>query len=143
MTKPYEISKHLVLKSYRTVKANRGGAGVDQESIEAFEKHLKGNLYKLWNRLSSGSYFPPPVIGVAIPKKSGGKRMLGVPTVADRVARTVVKETLEPLLEPIFHQDSYGYRPGRSALDAVGVVRERCGGMTGWSSLTSASSLTR
>lgn len=126
MTKPYEISKHLVLESYRTVKANRGGVGVDQESIEAFEKNLKGNLYKLWNRLSSGSYFPPPVKGVAIPKKTGGIRMLGVPTVADRVAQTVGKVTLEPLLEPIFHQDSYGYRPGRSALDAVRVVRERC-----------------
>jgi RNA-directed DNA polymerase len=126
MTKPYEISKHLVLESYRKAKANRGGAGVDQESMEAFEKNLKGNLYKLWNRLSSGSYFPPPVKGVAIPKKTGGTRMLGLPTVADRVAQTVGKETLDPLLEPIFHQDSYGYRPGRSALDAVAVVRERC-----------------
>ncbi len=126
MTKPYEISKHLVLESYRAVKAKGGSAGVDQESIEAFEKNLKGNLYKLWNRLSSGSYFPPPVKGVAIPKKTGGKRMLGVPTVADRIAQTVVKEKLEPLLEPIFHQDSYGYRPNRSALDAVGVVRGRC-----------------
>ncbi len=126
MTKPYEISKHLVLESYRTVKANRGGAGVDQESIEAFEKNLRGNLNKPWNRLSSGSYFPPPVKGVEIPKKTGGKRMLGVPTVADRVAQTVGKETLEPLLEPIFHQNPYGYRPNRSALDAVGVVRERC-----------------
>jgi len=126
MTKPYKISQHLVLESYRAVKANRGGAGVDQESIEAFEKNLKGNLYKLWNRLSSGSYFPAPVKGVAIPKKPQGKRMLGIPTVADRVAQMVGKKTLEPLLEPIFHRDSYGYRPGRSALDAVGVVRERC-----------------
>jgi RNA-directed DNA polymerase len=126
MTKPYEISKHLVHESYRTVKAKGGSAGVDQESIEAFEKNLKGNLYKLWNRLSSGSYLPPPVKGVAIPKKTGGKRMLGVPTVTDRIAQTVVKEKLEPHLEPIFHQDSYGYRPNRSALDAVGVVRERC-----------------
>nr|WP_287223001.1 group II intron reverse transcriptase/maturase [Prosthecochloris sp.] len=126
MTKPYKISQHLVLESYRAVKANRGGAGVDQESIEAFEKNLKGNLYKLWNRLSSGSYFPAPVKGVAIPKKPQGKRMLGIPTVADRVAQMVGKKTLESLLEPIFHRDSYGYRPGRSALDAVGVVRERC-----------------
>jgi RNA-directed DNA polymerase len=126
MTKPYEISKNLGLESYQTVKAKGGSAGVDQESIQAFENNLKSNLYKLWNRLSSGSYFPPPVKGVSIPKKGGGIRMLGVPTVADRIAQTVVKKTLEPLLEPLFHQDSYGYRPGRSALDAVGVVRERC-----------------
>ena len=126
MTKPYKISKTLVWESYQTVKAKGGGAGVDQESIQAFEKNQKSNLYKLWNRLSSGSYFPPPVKGVAIPKKLGGIRMLGVPTVADRIAQTVAKKTLEPLLEPLFHQDSYGYRPGRSALDAVGVVRQRC-----------------
>lgn len=123
--KPDEISKHLVHESYRRVKTKGGSAGVDQESIQAFEKNLKGNLYKLWNRLNSGSYFPPPVKEVAIPKKTGGQRMLGVPTIADRIAQMVVKETLEPLLEPIFHQDSYGYRPARSALDAVGVVRGR------------------
>ena len=126
LTKPYKISKTLVWESYQTVKAKGGSSGVDQESIQDFEKNLKGNLYKLWNRLSSGSYFPPPVKGVAIPKKAGGIRMLGVPTVADRIAQTVVKKVLEPDLEPIFHQDSYGYRPRRSALDAVGVVRERC-----------------
>ena len=126
MTKPYEISKTLVWESYQTVKANGGAAGVDHESLQAFGKSLKSNLYKLWNRMSSGSYFPPPVKEVSIPKKSGGNRLLGVPTVADRIAQTVVKKMLEPLLEPLFHQDSYGYRPRRSALDAVAVVRQRC-----------------
>ena len=126
MTKPYEISRHLVWKAYQQVKANKGAAGIDSETIQSFEQDLKGNLYKLWNRMSSGSYFPPPVKGVEIPKKSGGKRMLGIPTVADRVAQTVVSMTLEPLLEPIFHQDSYGFRPGKSAHDALAVVRERC-----------------
>ena len=99
---------------------------MDGESIAEFEKNLKGNLYKLWNRLSSGCYFPPPVRMVEIPKKSGGVRTLGVPTVSDRVAQTVVKLYLEPVVEPVFHPDSYGYRPGRSALQAVGVCRERC-----------------
>jgi RNA-directed DNA polymerase len=104
---------------------NGGAAGVDKESIEMFEGKLSGNLYKLWNRLCSGSYFPPPVKGVPIPKKSGGVRMLGVPTVADRIAQTVVKQVLEPILDPLFHRNSYGYRPGRSALDAVAMVRRR------------------
>lgn len=126
MTKPYEISRKLVWKAYQQVKANRGAAGIDNETIQAFEKDLKDNLYKLWNRMSSGSYFPSQVKGVAIPKKTGGKRMLGIPTVADRIAQTVVSMTLEPFLEPLFHQDSYGYRPGRSAHDAIAVVRERC-----------------
>jgi len=126
MTKPYEISRHLVWKAYQQVKANKGAAGIDRETIQEFEKDLKGNLYKLWNRMSSGSYFPPPVKGVEIPKKTGGKRMLGIPTVADRIAQTVVSMTLEPILEPVFHQNSYGYRPGKSALDAVAVVKERC-----------------
>ena len=126
MTKPYEISRHLVWKAYQQVKANKGAAGIDRETIQEFEKDLKDNLYKLWNRMSSGSYFPPPVKGVEIPKKTGGKRMLGIPTVADRIAQTVVSMTLEPLLEPVFHQDSYGFRPGRSAHDALSVVRERC-----------------
>ena len=125
MTKPYQISKQLVLTAYQQVKANGGAAGVDRESLQAFEAKLKDNLYKLWNRLSSGSYFPPPVRGVGIPKKSGGVRMLGVPTVADRVAQSVVKMVLEPILEPVFHEDSYGYRPGRSAHDAIAVVRKR------------------
>ena len=126
MTKPYEISRHLVWKAYQQVKANKGAAGIDRETMQEFEKDLKGNLYKLWNRMSSGSYFPPPVKGVSIPKKSGGKRMLGIPTVADRIAQTVVSMTLEPQLEPMFHRDSYGFRPGRSAHDALAVVRERC-----------------
>ena len=125
MTKSFVIPKRLVWDAFQRVKANGGSAGVDGESIETFESKLKDNLYKLWNRLSSGSYFPPPVKAVPIPKKSGGTRMLGVPTVADRVAQTVVKMVLDPLLEPVFDRDSYGYRPGRSALDAVALVRRR------------------
>ncbi|MCK5650633.1 MAG: group II intron reverse transcriptase/maturase, partial [Gemmatimonadetes bacterium] len=124
--KPYSISKKLVWEAYQRVKANRGAAGVDGESLGMFEKDLKGNLYKVWNRMSSGSYFPPPVRLVEIPKDSGGKRLLGIPTVADRVAQTVVKLVLEPEVEPKLHPDSYGYRPGRSALDAVGTARKRC-----------------
>jgi RNA-directed DNA polymerase len=115
-----------VYEAYKAVKSNQGAAGVDKESIEQFEANLKGNLYKLWNRMSSGSYLPPPVRAVSIPKKSGGERILGVPTVADRVAQTVVKQLIEPDLDPIFLADSYGYRPGKSALDAIGVTRERC-----------------
>lgn len=125
-TKPFAIDKWLVYEAYQAVKANAGSAGVDKESIGDFEKDLKGNLYKIWNRMSSGSYFPPPVKAVAIPKKNGGERILGVPTVADRVAQTVVKRLIEPGIEAKFLPDSYGYRPGRSALDAVGVTRERC-----------------
>ena len=124
--KPYPIPKQLVWEAYRRVKANRGAAGVDGESLTAFEKNLKDNLYKVWNRMSSGSYFPPPVRLVEIPKDNGGMRPLGIPTVADRVAQTVVKMVLEPFVEPVFHEDSYGYRPGRSALDAVGTARKRC-----------------
>lgn len=125
MTKPFAIPKALVWNAFQRVKAHGGSAGVDEESIEAFEKSLGDNLYKLWNRMGSGSYFPPPVKAVPIPKKSGGTRMLGVPTVADRVAQTVVKLVLEPALEPVFDRDSFGYRPGRSALDAVALVRRR------------------
>jgi RNA-directed DNA polymerase len=125
MTKPFEIPKMLVWKAFQRVKANGGSAGVDQESIEKFEQKVGDNLYKLWNRMASGSYFPPPVKAVPIPKNSGGTRLLGVPTVADRVAQTVVKMVLEPVLEPVFDRDSFGYRPGRSALDAVGLVRRR------------------
>jgi RNA-directed DNA polymerase len=124
--KSFVISKWVVWEAYKNVKANRGAAGVDEVSITEFEKDLKGNLYKLWNRMSSGSYFPPPVRAVEIPKKAGGVRTLGVPTVADRVAQTVVRSYLEPSVEPVFHADSYGYRPGRSAVDAVRVCRERC-----------------
>ncbi|HVA09544.1 MAG TPA: group II intron reverse transcriptase/maturase, partial [Acidimicrobiales bacterium] len=124
--KPFDISKWAVLEAYQRVKANQGAAGVDGQSIEEFEENLKGNLYKLWNRLSSGSYFPPPVRAVEIPKKSGGQRTLGVPTVSDRIAQTAVRLYLEPEVEPLFHPDSYGYRPGRSALDAVGRCRGRC-----------------
>jgi RNA-directed DNA polymerase len=124
--KPFVISKWLVWEAWRRVKANRGAAGVDEESIQAFEENLEGNLYKVWNRLSSGSYMPPPVRAVEIPKKSGGSRVLGVPTVADRVAQTVVYLYLEPEVELIFHPDSYGYRPKRSAHDALRVCRQRC-----------------
>jgi RNA-directed DNA polymerase len=125
--KPFGISKQEVWEAYRQVKANRGAPGVDQRSIEDFEKDLKRNLYRIWNRMSSGSYFPPPVKAVEIPKPhGGGTRMLGVPTVADRIAQTVVARRLEQKVEPIFHPDSYGYRPGRSALDAVAACRQRC-----------------
>ena len=124
--KPFEISRWLVWEAYQKVAANKGAAGVDGQSIAEFEQDLKGNLFKLWNRLSSGSYFPPPVRGVEIPKKAGGTRMLGVPTVADRIAQTVVCMVLEPEAEPVFHPDSYGYRPGRSALHAVATARRRC-----------------
>lgn len=112
--------------AYKKVRANRGAAGVDQQSMADFERDLSGNLYKLWNRLSSGSYHPPPVRQVGIPKKSGGTRYLGVPTVADRIAQTAVKQLLEPEWDPHFDPDSYGYRPGRSAKDAVAVTRKRC-----------------
>ena len=124
--KPFEISKKVVWDAYKRVKANRGAPGVDREGIETFEKDLKGNLYKIWNRMSSGAYFPPPVRLVEIPKADGRIRPLGIPTVADRVAQTVAKMYLEPCVEPKFHPDSYGYRPGRSALDAVAKARTRC-----------------
>ena len=124
--KPFVISKWLVWEAWRRVKANRGAAGVDEESIQAFEANLRGNLYKVWNRMSSGSYIPPPVRAVEIPKKSDGSRMLGVPTVADRVAQTVAYLVLEPEVEPVFHPDSYGYRPRRSAHDALRTCRARC-----------------
>jgi len=124
--KPYDIPKQLVWKAYQRVKANRGAAGVDGESLAMFETDLKNNLYKIWNRMSSGTYFPPPVRLVEIPKDNGGIRPLGIPTVADRVAQTVVKMVLEPRVDPLFHPDSYGYRPGKSAHDAVGMARQRC-----------------
>ena len=125
--KPYAIPKQMVWDAYKKVKANRGAAGVDGQTLAAFEKDLKNNLYKLWNRMSSGSYFPPPVRLVEIPKGTTGQtRPLGIPTVSDRIAQMVVKLMLEPDVEPLFHEDSYGYRPGKSALDAVGVTRRRC-----------------
>ena len=125
-TKPFEISKWAVWHAYQRIKANKGGAGVDQQTMEDFEADLKNNLYKLWNRMSSGSYFPPPVRLVEIPKTSGGHRPLGIPTVSDRIAQMVVKMKLEPVLEPHFHRDSYGYRPRKSAIEAVRIARRRC-----------------
>src|SRR3954447_2973186 len=125
-TKPFDIPKLWVAKAFQVVKANGGAAGVDGVSLEVFERSLADNLYKLCNRMASGSYVPPPVKAVSIPKKDGGERVLGVPTVADRVAQMVVKMAFEPNVEPVFLADSYGYRPGKSALDAVRVTRERC-----------------
>ncbi len=125
--KPFQIPKGLVWEAYKSVKRNKGAAGVDGQSIEEFEADLKDNLYKIWNRMSSGSYLPSPVRAVEIPKShGGGKRVLGIPTVADRIAQTVVALWLEPRTESIFHDDSFGYRPGRSPLDAVAKCRERC-----------------
>ena len=125
-TKPYEISKNIVLEAFKKVKENKGIAGIDGETIDAFESDLLNNLHKIWNRMSSGSYFPPPVKAIEIPKKSGGTRILGIPTVLDRVAQMVTKLYLEPQLEPFFHPDSYGYRPGKSAADALAATRKRC-----------------
>ena len=124
--KPFDIPKRDVWDAFKRVKANQGAAGVDGQSIADFEADLSNNLYLLWNRLSSGSYLPPPVRRVDIPKANGGTRPLGIPTVADRIAQEVVRRTLEPNVEPIFHDDSYGYRPGRSAIDAVAQARQRC-----------------
>ena len=122
----FQISKQLVWEAYKRVKANKGAAGVDRVSMEDFEANLRGNLYKIWVRMSSGTYFPPPVKAVEIPKSHGGTRILGVPTVADRIAQTVVALRLEPRTESIFHRDSYGYRPGKSAHDALRKCRQRC-----------------
>jgi RNA-directed DNA polymerase len=124
--KPFCISKWVVLEAWERVRANRGAAGVDDVSVTQFEGKLKNNLYRIWNRMSSGSYLPPPVRQVMIPKPDGRERPLGIPTVGDRVAQMVVKMHLEPEVEPVFHPDSYGYRPGKSALEAVGVCRRRC-----------------
>ncbi|WP_067582921.1 group II intron reverse transcriptase/maturase [Endozoicomonas ascidiicola] len=124
--KPFTIDKWKVRRAFELVKANKGAAGVDDQSLADYETNLKDNLYKLWNRMSSGSYFPSPVKAVAIPKKSGGERILGIPTVEDRIAQMVVKLEFEPQVEPYFLPHSYGYRPSRSALDAIGVTRRRC-----------------
>lgn len=125
-TKPYNISKWKVKEAYEKVKANKGTYGVDNQSIEDFEENLNNNLYKIWNRMSSGSYFPKPVKAVAIPKKNGGTRILGIPTVEDRIAQMVAKMYFEPCVEPIFYDDSYGYRANKSAIQALEVTRERC-----------------
>ena len=124
--KPFSLAKREVWQAYKRVKANQGAAGVDGQSIEEFGKDLSNKLYKLWNRMSSGSYFPPPVRRVEIPKPDGRMRPLGIPTVADRIAQMVVMQRLGPKLEPCFHSDSYGYRPGKSALEAVGQASKRC-----------------
>jgi RNA-directed DNA polymerase len=125
-TKPFDIPKKTVYEAYKAVKENKGAAGIDEITIAEFEADLKDNLYKIWNRMSSGTYFPPPVKAVDIPKKNGGMRTLGIPTVADRIAQMVVKMHLEPKVEKYFQQDSYGYRPGKSAHDALDVTRKRC-----------------
>jgi RNA-directed DNA polymerase len=126
MTRSYIIPKELVMKAYQLVKANAGSAGIDQQSLEDFKENLKDNLYKIWNRMSSGSYFPPAVKAVSIPKKIGGIRVLGIPTVGDRIAQMVVKLQFEQKVEPYFLPDSYGYRPNKSALDAIAITRKRC-----------------
>jgi RNA-directed DNA polymerase len=125
-TKPFNIPKRVVMTAYEKVKANKGTYGVDEQSIEDFEKNLKNNLYKIWNRMSSGSYVPQPVRAVAIPKKSGGTRLLGIPTIEDRIAQTVVKLYFEPEVEPMFYEDSYGYRPNKSSIQALEITRKRC-----------------
>ena len=122
VAKPFQISRNQVWKAYQEVKLNGGSAGIDQQSLEEFEVNLKGNLYKIWNRMSSGSYFPPPVKAVPIPKKSGGFRILGIPSVSDRVAQAVVKNVLEPVLDPIFDENSFGFRPNKSAHQAMRLL---------------------
>src|SRR5262245_54867989 len=124
--KSFVIPKQLVWEAWRRVRANKGAAGVDGQSIEEFESDLRNNVYRIWNRMSSGTCFPPPVMAVEIPKAGGGSRVLGVPTVADRVAQSVVALLLEARTEAIFHRDSYGYRPNRSAHHALARCRERC-----------------
>ena len=125
--KPFDIPKQLVWEAYRKVAANKGAPGVDEQTLEQFEADLKNNLFKVWNRMSSGTWFPPAVRAVQIPKPhQSGYRTLGIPTVADRVAQTVVAMVLEPLAEPRFSADSFGYRPGVSAHDALAVCRTRC-----------------
>ena len=135
--KSYDIPKTLVWEAWLQVKANQGAAGIDAETIERFETKLAANLYKLWNRMSSGSYIPPPVKSVPIPKKSGGVRVLGIPTVSDRIAQTAVKMWLEPRLDPIFHDDSYGYRPANRRWRRSPSPDAAAGTETGWWSLTS------
>lgn len=126
MTRQYQIAQETMMAAWKLVKENGGAPGVDRQTIAEFEKGLENNLYKIWNRMSSGSYFPPPVRTVKIPKKSGGMRMLGIPTVSDRIAQQVAKLHLEPIVEPKFHNDSFGYRPNRSQHDALAKARQRC-----------------
>jgi group II intron reverse transcriptase/maturase len=125
-TKPNDISKWAVYEAYEKVKANKGTYGVDEQSIEEFERDLKNNLYKIWNRMSSGTYFPKPVRAVEIPKKNGGTRILGIPTIEDRIAQMTAKMYFEPCVEPIFYEDSYGYRPGKSMKQALEATRIQC-----------------
>ncbi len=125
-TKSFDISKHLVFSAFKKVKANRGSAGVDGQEVKDFENRLKDNLYKIWNRMSSGTYFPKPVLRVEIPKADGRMRPLGIPTITDRIAQMTAKMALEPSLETVFHTDSYGYRPGKSAEQAIRITRQRC-----------------
>ena len=127
--KAFQISQNEVLNAYRAVKANKGAGGVDGVEFQEFDRDWKNRLYVLWNRMSSGSYYPKPVRGVEIPKKNGKKRLLGIPTIEDRVAQMVLRNRLEPMLEPMFYEDSYGYRPDKSALDAIATTRSRCFGM--------------
>lgn len=124
--KSFQITQNEVLSAYKAVKANKGAGGVDRADFEMFEKNGKNRLYTLWNRMSSGTYFPKPVRGVGIPKEDGKVRLLGIPTMGDRVAQMVLRNRLEPHIEPTFYEGSYGYRPNKSALDAVGMARERC-----------------
>ena len=124
--KPFVIDRHWVWEAYKAVKRNKGCAGVDKIDFKRFDKRMQDNLYKLWNRMSSGSYMPEPVLQVEIPKSNGGKRPLGIPTILDRIAQMTVVMQITPRLEAIFHHDSYGYRPARSAHDAIGKARERC-----------------
>jgi len=124
--KAYNIPKILVWQSYLSVRKNKGAAGVDQQTLQQFDEHRNKNLYKIWNRLSSGSYFPPPVLKQDIPKTNGGTRTLGIPTISDRIAQGAIKIFLEEKLEPLFHTDSYGYRPNRSAHDALQQTQKRC-----------------
>lgn len=126
MARSFNISRQMVWDSYLKIKANKGSAGIDRQTMDDFEKDLRKNLYKIWNRLTSGSYFPPAVRRVDIPKGNGKTRPLGIPTISDRIAQMVVKDILEPIIDPSFHHDSYGYRPGKSALDAVSTARQRC-----------------
>lgn len=125
-SKQYDIPKRVVIEAYQKVKANNGSAGIDGINFQKFEEKLNNNLYKIWNRMSSGSYFPQPVMAVEIPKKSGGVRRLGIPTITDRIAQMVARMYVERAVEPLFCDDSYGYRLNKSALDAVEMTRKRC-----------------